>query len=110
MLGGLGDLGKMGAMLKQAMEMKGRIEELKAELAREEIETSVGGGMVTVRVTGTMEILSIKIDPEIVNPNDVQTLEEMVQSAVNMALQTVQERTRQRMSDIAGGYNIPGLT
>ena len=110
MLKGLGDLGKMGGMLKQAMEMKERMEELKEQLGDERIEASSGAGMVQVVLTGKMELLSIKIDPEIINPDEPEVLETMVQAAINEGTKKAQELVKERMQEMAGGIDIPGLT
>lgn len=109
MLKGLGDISKLGGMLKQAMEMKQRIEELKEALGHERVEGSAGGGMVKVEMTGKMEVLSVTIDPEIIDKNDPQTLETMVRAAVNAATDKARELMETRMKEIAGGINIPGL-
>ena len=110
MLKGLGDLGKMGGMLKQAMEMKERMEELKEQLGDERIEASSGAGMVQVVLMGKMELLSIKIDPEIINPDEPEVLETMVQAAINEGTKKAQELVKERMQEMAGGIDIPGLT
>ena len=110
MLKGLGDLSKMGGMLKQAMEMKNRIEELKEKLADEEIEASAGGGMVNVVVNGRMDLLSIKIDPEVVDKDDVEMLETMVKAAVNEGMEQARQMVKDRMAEISGGLDIPGIT
>ena len=110
MLKGLGDLSKMGGMLKQAMEMKNRIEELKEKLAEEEIEGSAGGGMVHVVVNGRMDLLSIKIDPEVVDKDDVEMLETLVRAAVNEGMEKTREMVKSRMAEISGGLDIPGIT
>ena len=81
-LGGLGDIGKMGNILKQAMQVKNHIEELKEQLGEERIEASAGGGMVTVVMSGKLDIISIKLDPEIVDPNDTEMLETLIRAAV----------------------------
>ena len=109
MLKGLGDLGKMGNVLKQAMELKGRIEEIKAALAEERVEVSVGGGMVSVVMTGKMDVVSIKIEPEVVNKDDVEMLETLVRSAVNEAAARVRQLVETRMREAAGGIEIPGF-
>jgi nucleoid-associated protein EbfC len=109
-LKGLGDLGKMGGMLKQAMEMKGRIEEIKESLAEEQIEASAGGGMVSVLINGKLEVLSVKIDPEVVNADDVEMLETLVQAAFNEASGKMREVVKEKMQEVAGGLDIPGLT
>ena len=109
MLKGLGDLGKMGAVLKQAMEMKGRIEEIRNQLAAETVEAAVGGGMVTVVVNGAMEVLSVKIDPQVVNPEELELLESLIRSAVNTATQAMQNKIKDKMAEVTGGFDIPGL-
>ncbi len=109
MLGGLGDIAKMGALLKQAMEMKGRIEEARAELAKMEIEVSVGPDPVTVRMNGGMEVLSLKISPELFAMGP-EMVESMTQAAMNKAVQTVQARIAEKLGPMAGEMNIPGLT
>ena len=111
MLGGLGDIAKMGALLKQAMEMKGRIEEARAELAKMEIEVSVGADpdTVTVRMNGGMEVVSLRISPELIAMG-AEMVESMTQAAVNKAVQTVQSRIAEKLGPMAGEMNIPGLT
>ncbi len=110
MLRGMGDLAKMGGVLKQAMEMKNRIEELKEKLADEEIEGSAGGGMVNVVVNGRMDVLSIRIDPEVVDKNDVEMLETLVRAAINEGLEKTRQMVKDRMAEISGGLDIPGIT
>jgi len=97
-------------MLKQAMEVKQRIESLKEQLADETIEASAGGGMVTVVMNGKFEIVSMAIDPEIVDPNDTEMLETMVRAGVNEAVRKVQELVQGKMKELTGGIDIPGLT
>jgi len=109
-LKGLGDLKNVGGMLKQAMEVKQNIEALKATLGDERIEASSGGGMVTVVVSGKMEVLSVKIDPEVVDKNEVEMLETLVQAAVNEAAQKMKALVQEKMREVAGGIDIPGLT
>lgn len=109
MLKGLGDLGKLGAVLKQAMEMKQRIEELRARLAQETMEGSAGGGAVRVVVNGALEIQSLVIDPELCNPDDLPLLQEMIIGAVNDAVRKMQAYIKERMTEIAGVADIPGL-
>lgn len=105
-----GDIGKMGSMIKQAMEMKAKMEEVKEELANERIEASSGAGMVNVVMTGKMELVSIKIDPEIINPEDPEVLETLIQAAVNEGVHKAQDLVKAKMSEMAGGIDIPGLT
>ena len=83
---------------------------LEQELETETVEASAGGGMVTVVVTGKLAVQSVTIDPEVVSPEDVDMLEDLVLAAVNEGLGKAQQLTAQKMSAITGGLNIPGLT
>lgn len=109
MFKGLGDLGKMGGILKQAVEMKGRIEELKEQMGDMEIPFSVGGDMVTVVMTGALDVKSLKISQELLDQNDVEMLESMVQAAMNGAIAKAQETIKEKMAALTGGVDIPGL-
>lgn len=109
MLKGLGDLGKMGGIIKQAMEMKTRIEELKEKLGDMQMETSVGGDLVTVVMNGNMEIVSIKIDPSVIDADDPDTLEGLVAAAVNASISKVQEMVKGKMTELTGGVDVPGM-
>lgn len=106
---GLGNLGEMGGMLKKAMELKQNMEALKEQLGDEQVEASVAGGMVTVVISGKLELLSIKIDPELVDPNDLAALETIVQAGVNEGLRKAQAMVQERMQSLTGGLDIPGL-
>lgn len=110
MFKGLGDLSNLSGLLKQAMDVKGKIEQLKEQLQDERIETSAGGGMVNVVMTGRFEVESIKIDPEIINKEDPELLETMVKAAVNDATRRVQEMVKARMKELTGGIDIPGIS
>ncbi|MBI2421214.1 MAG: YbaB/EbfC family nucleoid-associated protein [Candidatus Hydrogenedentes bacterium] len=110
MLKGLGDLAKMGGILKQAMEMKDRIESIKESLGNERVEASAGGAMVTVLLNGKMEVLSVKIDPEIINAAEPEVLETLVQAAFNDAIGKAQDLVKGKMTEMTGGFEIPGLT
>lgn len=107
---GLGGLGNMGQLMRQAMDLKANMERLKEDLAKERVEASAGGGMVTIAMNGKMEVLSVKIDPEIINPAEPEILETLVAAAVNEATRLAQDRVRDKMSEITGGLDIPGLT
>lgn len=100
----------MGDMMKQVAKMQRKMEEIQNELAEKEVEGSAGGGMVKVRANGKQEILEIKIDPEVVNRDDVEMLEDLVLSAVNQAREKAAELQAQSMSALTGGLNIPGLS
>lgn len=110
MFKGLGNIGDMSGMLKKAMELKANMEALKEQLGDEQVEASVGGGMVSVVVSGKLELLSIKIDPEIIDANDPETLETMVQAAVNEGVRKAQQMVKEKMQEMTGGLDIPGLT
>lgn len=99
----------MNNMMKQAQQMQAKLAMLQNELAEREVEASAGGGMVTVKVNGKQQLLSISINKECVDPNDVATLEELVFTAVNKAMKDSQDMVQQAMSKITGGMNIPGL-
>lgn len=100
----------MGNMLKQAQKLQSQIFKLQEELADKTVETTVGGGMVKAVANGKQELLSIKIEPEVVDPNDVQMLEDLVVAAVNDALKKAQEMVTQEMTKLTGGFKIPGIT
>ena len=100
----------MGKMMKQVQEMQKQMARAQEELAHEEVEASAGGGMVSVRVTGDLQIISIKIDPGAVDPDDVEMLEDMVLAATNEALRSAQEMASKKLGGLTGGLNIPGLT
>lgn len=99
----------MGDMMKQVAKMQRKMEEMQKELAEKTVEGSAGGGMVVVTANGNQEIISIKIEKEVVNPDDVEMLEELVLSAVNQAKEKAAELQAQSMSSLTGGLNIPGL-
>jgi DNA-binding YbaB/EbfC family protein len=100
----------MGNMMKQAQKLQSKIFTLQEELADRTVETTVGGGMVKAVANGKQELLSISIDPEVVNPDDVQMLEDLVVAAVNDVLKKAQEMVSAEMTKLTGGFNIPGLT
>jgi DNA-binding YbaB/EbfC family protein len=97
-------------LMRQAQELQARLAKAQQELAEAEIEASSGGGAVTVTVNGQQQLLSVKISPEAINPDDVEMLEDLVLAAINEALTKSQEMAAKRMSQITGGLNIPGLT
>ena len=99
----------MNNLMKQAQQMQAKLAMLQNELAEREVEASAGGGMVKVKVNGKQVLLSISINKECVDPNDVATLEELVFTAVNQAMKQSQDMVQQAMSQVTGGMNIPGL-
>jgi len=101
--------GKMNKMMKQVQKMQAQFAKLQEDLRQRTVETSAGGGMVKVVVSGDQEIKSIRIDPEAVDPEDVEILEEMVLTAVNDGLRQAREMVAKEMSKLTGGLNVPGL-
>lgn len=99
----------MDAMLRQAKKLQEDAEAKEAELAEREYEISAGGGMVKVIIAGTMEIKSIKIAEEIVDPDDIETLEDIVTAAANEAIKRVMDTKEEEMAKITGSLNIPGM-
>jgi DNA-binding YbaB/EbfC family protein len=94
---------KMDKMLKQAQKMQAQMAKMQEELAAEVVEGSAGGGMVTAKVTG------ISISPEVVDPQDVEMLEDLVLAAIGEAMRKSRELSEQRMAQITGGMSLPGL-
>lgn len=101
--------GNMNQILKQAQKMQDNMQKMQQELEAKEFEVSVGGGAVTVKVNGKKELLDINMKPEVVDPDDIEMLQDLVISAVNEALRKVDEAQSSQMSKMAGGMNIPGL-
>lgn len=99
----------LGKLLKQAQQVQAKVAEMQAELALKTVEASAGGGMVTVVMNGKNEVVSIKIDPEVVDPADVEMLEDLVIAALNEARSKVEEMIQNEMSAITGGLPLPGL-
>jgi nucleoid-associated protein EbfC len=98
-----------GKIMKQAQQMQAKMGQVQEELKNETVESSAGGGMVKVVITGDLEIRSITIDPDAVDPEDVEMLQDMVAAAVNEAVRSAQELAAAKMSAVTGGMNIPGL-
>lgn len=101
--------GNVNQMLKQAQKMQKEMQKAQEELATKEVEASVGGGAVVVRATGGKSIVSIKINPEVVDPEDVEMMEDLILTAVNQALDSAEEMMSSSMNKITGSMGIPGL-
>jgi DNA-binding YbaB/EbfC family protein len=102
-------MGGMGDILKQAQKMQQRLLEIQQELKQRVVEGSAGGGMVRVAVNGEQQVLSVKVDPEAVSPEDVELLEDMVLAAVNQALGKARQMAQEEMAKVTGGLQLPGL-
>ena len=103
----------MGNLMKQAQQFQTKMAKLQEELGQKTIEASSGGGMVTVVANGQQEIVSIKIDPEVVDPDDIDMLQDLILAAVNDGLTRARNMVNEEMGKLTGGLNlpnIPGLT
>lgn len=99
----------MGNMLKQAQKLQSKMAKMQEELAQKTVEASAGGGMVRVVANGQQKVVSIEIEKEVVDPDDVDMLQDLVMAAVNDALTRSQEMMTSEMGKLTGGMNIPGL-
>ncbi len=97
-------------MLRQAQQLQQRMMKVQEELESATVETTAGGGVVKAVVTGKLKLESIEIDPEVVTPDDIGMLQDLVLAAVNDGLEKAQEMAASRMNELTGGLNIPGLT
>lgn len=104
-----GGMGNMNNMMKQVQKMQKNMEKVQAEVEEKEVEASVGGGAVTVIASGKKLITSIKIKPEVADPDDIEMLEDLVLAATNEALRKAEELVASEMGKVTGGMNIPGL-
>ena len=98
-----------GGMMKQLEQLQNQMAEAQAALEEEIVEASVGGGVVTVQMTGAQELRSIKIKPEVLDPDDVEMLEDLLMAAFQEASQKAQDLTAQKMGPLTGGLDIPGM-
>lgn len=99
----------MGNMMKQAQKLQAKMLKMQEELADKTVETAAGGGMIRVTANGRQQIVSISIDKEVVDPDDVEMLQDLVLAAVNDALAKAQDMVASEMGKLTGGMNIPGL-
>ncbi|BCI60739.1 YbaB/EbfC family nucleoid-associated protein [Solibaculum mannosilyticum] len=106
--GGSGQ-GNMNAMIRQAQKMQEDMERITEELEEKEYSATVGGDAVSVTVTGKMEVKSVSIKPEVVDPEDVEMLSDLVMAAVNEAIRKAMDEKDQRMDALTNGVSIPGL-
>jgi DNA-binding YbaB/EbfC family protein len=98
-----------GNLLKQAQQMHTKIAQLQEEMAGKTVEASSGGGMVNIVMNGKQEVLSIRIDPEVINREEIEMLQDLIAAAVNEAIRKSQEMMSEEMKKITGGLAIPGL-
>ena len=101
--------GNMNNMMKQMQKVQKQMEEMQKQLEDSEVEASSGGGAVTCKVNGKKEVLEIKIDESVVDPDDLEMLEDLVMAAVNAALTSAEDMMEKEMKKVTGGLNIPGM-
>jgi DNA-binding protein, YbaB/EbfC family len=101
--------GNMNNLIKQAQKFQQQMEQMQKDLETKEFSSTAGGGAVTVVVNGKKQIVDIKIKPEVVDPDDIEMLEDLVLLACNEALKTAENETADEMKKLTGGMNIPGL-
>ena len=106
---GMNQKQNMNNVIKQAQKMQEEMERVQQETEEEQVEATSGGGAVKVVVNGKKELISIKLDPDAVDPDDVETLEDLILAAVNEGVKKAEEIMSERMGAITGGLNIPGL-
>ncbi len=98
-----------GNLIKQAQKLQEQMARVQEEAGNKIVEASAGGGMVTVEVNGRHEVISVKIEPEVVDPSDVEMLQDLIQAAVNEGIRRAQEMMKEEVGKVTGGLSIPGL-
>lgn len=101
--------GMIGDLMRQAKKMQQEMAKIQEETKKKTVEASAGGGMVSVTANGGMEIVSIKIEREVVNPDDIEMLQDLIIAAANEALRRAQQMVSEEMSKVTGGLNLPGV-
>jgi DNA-binding YbaB/EbfC family protein len=99
----------LGGMLKQAQKIQAQLAKMQEEMAEKTVEASSGGGMVSVVVNGKQEVVSMRIEREVIDPEDIDMLQDLVLAAVNEGIRKSQEMVSEEMRKLTGGLNIPGL-
>jgi len=102
-------MGNLGNLMKQAKKLQQELEKAQAEIAEMKVEASSGGGMVTAVVNGKGELLNLSIEREVVDPDDIEMLVDLIVAAVQEAQKTAAERAQERLGPLAQGMNIPGM-
>ena len=100
----------MQGVIKQAQKMQERMAELQAELDEREYDFTVGGGMITIKMNGKKEMQSIEIKPEVVDPDDIEMLQDLIVAGVNEAISSIEKTNNDEMSKVTGNLNIPGMS
>ena len=99
----------LGDLMKQAQKMQQEMGKIQEESKKKTVEASAGGGMIVATANGAMEIVSIKIEKDVVNPEDIEMLQDLILAAVNEALRRAQQMVSEDMGKITGGMNVPGM-
>jgi len=99
----------MKKMMKQAQQMQAKMQKMQEDLAEKTIEATSGGGVVKAVVNGQKDLVDLEIDPEAMDPEDAEMLEDLIVAAINEAMRKVQEMIEDEMGDITGGMNLPGM-
>lgn len=99
----------LGGIVKQAQRMQQQITKLQDSLGDVVVEATAGGGVVTAAVNGRQQLVGLTIDPSVIDPNDVETLQDLVKAAVNLAMKNAQEMLQTEVNKVTGGLNLPGL-
>ena len=99
----------MQGVIKQAQKMQERMAELQAELDEREYDFTVGGGMITIKMNGKKEMQRIEIKPEVVDPDDIEMLQDLIVAGVNEAISSIEKTNNDEMSKVTGNLNIPGM-
>jgi hypothetical protein len=103
-------IGSIGDIMKQAQEIQGRLQQVQQEAAAKTVEASAGGGMVTAVVNGKLEIVSLRVEKQVVEGGDLEMLQDLIIAAVNQAIRAAQKMMADEMSKVTGGLKIPGLS
>ncbi len=103
-------MGPLGDIMKQAQELQERLGRVQEEASAKTVESTAGGGMVSAKMTGKLELVELRIEPEVVKAGDVEMLQDLVRAAVNQAIRNAQQMMADEMKKITGGLKIPGLT
>jgi nucleoid-associated protein EbfC len=99
----------LGNIMKQAQQMQAKIARVQQELETKEVEATAGGGMVTARANGKQQLIELNIEKDVVDPEDIEMLQDLVMAAVNEAIKKSQDMIQEEMSKVTGGMNIPGM-
>ena len=105
----MGGMGNMNNMLKQAQKMQAEVTKVQDEIAKREFEVTAGGGAITLKLMGTKELVAIKLNPDIVDKDNIEDLEDMIVAAVNQGLQEIEDYGNDETKKVTGGISIPGL-